>query len=148
MHSSVIFKLQLYHLVFSTISLVICFTTMSVIRNFPYYSRILYSEKPFPTWNHVTPLPPILGAERLASEHPPPPFSLFFFFFQNSVLILLNLGLQALNPNKPSNFMAESIHSCCEASYVCPHWMSHMGNGLQKVARPTSKWWSPVKYWK
>lgn len=81
MRWSVTFKLQLYHLVFSTISLVICFTTMSVIRNFPYYSGILYSEKPFlhKTMSHRC-LPYSERAERVVSEKPPLPFSPFLFF--------------------------------------------------------------------
>lgn len=145
MHWSVTFKLQLYYLVFSTISLVSCFTTMSVIRHFPYCSAIVYSEKPFLHETTSQRCLPCSGLKELLPNKPHALF-LFFFFLQNSVLILLNLGLQALNPNQPSNFMAESIHSCCKASYICSHWMSRMRNGLQKVARPTSKWWSPVKY--
>lgn len=52
--------------------LVICFTTMSVIRNFPYYSRILYSEQPSQQETASHCCLPCSGLKELLLNNPPP----------------------------------------------------------------------------
>lgn len=148
MRWSVSFKLQSYYRVLPTISPLICFTTMSVIRNF---SHTAYNAALGKSHSDIKPhhtaarrLPPHSGLKE-SLPNTPTPFSPFLFFLRYSGLMLLNLELQALCSSKPSHFLAESTHSCYEASSTLTQ-RSCMGNGLQKVSRATSKEGSPTKY--
>lgn len=134
MHWSVAFKLQLHYLVFSTISLVICFTTMSVIRNFLHTAQYCTGKKPFLQQPLSHCCLPCSGLKHLLPTSPQP---FFLPFFRYSKPMLLNLGLQALS-SKPCNFMAGSIHFGCEASYILTHWMGHTWNGLPRWPDPAA----------
>lgn len=121
MHWSVSFKLQLHYLVFSTISLVICFTTMSVIRNFLHTAQYCTAKKPF----LQQPLSPCclsyFGPKHLLPTSPQP---FFLPFFRYSKPMLLNFGLQALS-SKPCNFMAGSILAAKPPVFSLIEWAIH-----------------------